>query len=215
MKTATRTKLVATIAALMVTTLVASAAPAMAVVINDGGATASPISFTPKLVADLQVPEVETLVLKAPEKIAVPVESPAPEAEAAAPEVAAEVGKKVTADPVDTSPLEDASYRTSAAEPAKKVGRLGGSSSGATGEQAEAEAILKDLIKQHPILEGSTVSFGDAKGYQAICYYMSGRIVISPSHTASLGTILNHEIWHIIDWRDNGRIDWGENVPPN
>jgi hypothetical protein len=23
-----------------------------------------------------------------------------------------------------------------------------------------------------------------------------------------------HEIWHIIDWRDNGRIDWGENVPP-
>ena len=23
-----------------------------------------------------------------------------------------------------------------------------------------------------------------------------------------------HEIWHTIDWRDNGVIDWGENVPP-
>ncbi len=59
------------------------------------------------------------------------------------------------------------------------------------------------------------MSFGDTKGYQAICYYKSGRIVINPNHTASLSRILNHEVWHIIDWRDNGRIDWGENVPPN
>jgi predicted SprT family Zn-dependent metalloprotease len=64
------------------------------------------------------------------------------------------------------------------------------------------------------VLAGATVSFGDARGYQAICYYKSGRIVISPSHTASLERIIGHEIWHIIDWRDNGRIDWGENVPP-
>jgi hypothetical protein len=22
-------------------------------------------------------------------------------------------------------------------------------------------------------------------------------------------------VWHVIDWRDNGRIDWGESVPPS
>ena len=63
-------------------------------------------------------------------------------------------------------------------------------------------------------LSGTTVTFGDAKGSQAIAYYKSGRIVISPTHTASLSRILNHEVWHIIDYRDNGVIDWGENVPP-
>jgi hypothetical protein len=212
MKTRTRAKLAAMIAALMVTTLVASAAPAMAAVINDGGSTSTPVQFTPKLVANLEVPDVEVLLIEAPEKLELPAEVAEEPAE---PVLAAEVGKKVTADPVDTSSLEDASYRTSAAEAAKKVTRVSGEQSGSTGEQAEAEAILAGLIKQYPILKGSTVSFGDAQGYQAVCYYMSGRIVISPSHTASLGTILNHEIWHIIDWRDNGRIDWGENIPPN
>lgn len=81
-------------------------------------------------------------------------------------------------------------------------------------ELSEARRILAGLIAKYPILKGATVSFGDTKGYQAICYYKSGRIVINPNHTASLSRILNHEVWHIIDWRDNGRIDWGENVPP-
>ena len=58
------------------------------------------------------------------------------------------------------------------------------------------------------------MSFGNARGYQAIAYYTSGRIVISRSHKASLSRIINHEIWHIIDYRDNGKIDWGEHVPP-
>jgi len=58
------------------------------------------------------------------------------------------------------------------------------------------------------------VTMGNASGYQAVAYYTSGRIVISPKHTASLQRILSHEIWHIIDWRDNGRIDWRESVPP-
>jgi len=82
-------------------------------------------------------------------------------------------------------------------------------------ETAQAQSILAGLIGQYPILAGTTVTFGDAKGSQAIAYYKSGRIVISPSHTASLSRILNHEVWHIIDYRDNGVIDWGENVPPN
>jgi hypothetical protein len=81
--------------------------------------------------------------------------------------------------------------------------------------QATAQSILNRYIARYPILQGATVSYGDAKGYQAICYYKSGRIVISTTHTRSLETIIGHEIWHIIDWRDNGVIDWGENVPPN
>jgi len=80
-------------------------------------------------------------------------------------------------------------------------------------ETAQAKAILAGLIAKHPILQGTTVSFGDARGYQAIALYKSGRIVISSSHTATLTRILNHEVGHIIDWRDNGVIDWGENIP--
>lgn len=84
----------------------------------------------------------------------------------------------------------------------------------AADETAQAQSILAGYIAQYPILAGSSVSFGDASGYQAVAYYKSGRIVISPTHTASLSRIIGHEIWHIIDWRDNGVIDWGENVPP-
>jgi hypothetical protein len=85
----------------------------------------------------------------------------------------------------------------------------------ATDELSEARAILAGIISQHPILAGTTVSIGTTpNGYQAVAYYTSGRIIINPNHTASLSRILNHECWHVIDWRDNGRIDWGENVPP-
>lgn len=80
-------------------------------------------------------------------------------------------------------------------------------------ETARARSILARYISKYPILSGSTVSFGNAKGYQAICYYQSGRIVISPTHTRSLETIIAHEVGHILDWRDNGVIDWGENIP--
>jgi hypothetical protein len=79
---------------------------------------------------------------------------------------------------------------------------------------SQAKSILASYISKYPILKGTTVEFGDAKGYQAIAYYKSGRIVISPTHRSSLSAIIGHEIWHIIDWRDNGKIDWGEKVPP-
>jgi len=84
----------------------------------------------------------------------------------------------------------------------------------ATTSGGSAQSILNSYIARYPILRGTTVSYGDAQGHQAICYYKSGRIVISASHTASLQRIIGHEIWHVIDYRDNGRIDWGENVPP-
>jgi hypothetical protein len=86
--------------------------------------------------------------------------------------------------------------------------------SASSGKEAEARRILAGLIKKYPILKGTTVTIGDAKGYQAIAFYKSGRIVISKDHKATLTRILNHEVWHIIDYRDNGRIDWGEKVPP-
>jgi hypothetical protein len=83
------------------------------------------------------------------------------------------------------------------------------------GDAARAKAILASLKARYPrYLSGVTVSMGNASGYQAVAYYTSGRIVISPKHKASLERILNHEVWHIIDWRDNGRIDWREKVPP-
>ncbi len=99
--------------------------------------------------------------------------------------------------------------RTRAAAPAGTT-----ATAPASDELAQARSILAGYIARYPILAGTTVSFGDARGYQAISYYKSGRIVISSSHTASLERIIGHEIWHVIDWRDNGVIDWGENVPP-
>ena len=81
---------------------------------------------------------------------------------------------------------------------------------------AQARSILAARIAMYPILKGATVEVGDTKGNaQAICYYKSGRIIINPNHTVSLQRIIDHEIWHIIDWRDNGQINWGESVPPS
>jgi hypothetical protein len=78
-----------------------------------------------------------------------------------------------------------------------------------------AESVLRSLKAKYRYLDGVTVTIGSTPGnYQAVSYYARGRIVISPKHTASISTILKHEIWHCIDYRDNGRIDWGERVAP-
>jgi len=85
-----------------------------------------------------------------------------------------------------------------------------------SGERTFAAAILAERVAEYPILEGSTVEYGDTgENPEAHVYYKSARIVIDPDHTVSLRRIIDHEIWHIIDWRDNGRIDWGESVPPS
>lgn len=90
-----------------------------------------------------------------------------------------------------------------------------GTATGGTNELARAQSILAGYIAKYPILAGTTVTIGQTPGgHQAVAYYTVGKIVISPTHTASLERILAHEIWHVIDWRDNGRIDWGESVPP-
>ena len=78
-----------------------------------------------------------------------------------------------------------------------------------------ATEVLGDLQSKYRYLGGVTVSLGSTpQGEQAIAYYTEGRIVISRTHTVDIATVLAHEIWHVIDWRDNGRIDWGENLPP-
>lgn len=77
-----------------------------------------------------------------------------------------------------------------------------------------ARQALSEQITAHPILKGTTVVLGDAKGHQAIAYYETGHIVIDTAHSVQVETLIAHEVWHVIDWRDNQTIDWGENVPP-
>lgn len=82
-------------------------------------------------------------------------------------------------------------------------------------EIRHAEDVLAKLARERGNLDGVTVSIGQTpRGEQAVAYYTQGRIVISDAHQLSVDAILAHETWHIIDWRDNGRIDWGENLPP-
>lgn len=111
-----------------------------------------------------------------------------------------------------TQPAATTAANTAAA-PASEPAQPAPAAQSTADEQAEAQAILDGYIAKYPILAGTTVKFGDAKGRQAICYYQSGRIVISPTHTASLRAIISHEIGHVIDWRDNGVMDWGESIP--
>lgn len=105
---------------------------------------------------------------------------------------------------------------TQASAPSAPSNPPSGNPGGGGDELAQAQAILAGYISRYPILAGTTVTIGATPGgHQAVAYYTVGRIVISPTHTATLDRILGHEIWHVIDYRDNGRIDWGENVPPS
>jgi hypothetical protein len=82
-------------------------------------------------------------------------------------------------------------------------------------ERERAEAIFERYQATYRHLDGVTILVGDApKDHQAVAYYTDGQILIDADHTVGLPDILSHEIWHIIDWRDNGRLDWGEKVPP-
>ena len=92
---------------------------------------------------------------------------------------------------------------------------------GATNARAAADsrlahATLEELKATYRHLDGVTVRFAATPhGEEAIAYYADGRIVINPAHSVYVPKILKHEVWHIIDWRDNGRLDWGENLPPS
>jgi hypothetical protein len=78
-----------------------------------------------------------------------------------------------------------------------------------------ANEVLDGLKARYRGLDGVRVVLGETpRGEQAVAYYTEGRIVISRSHSVTIDKILAHEIWHIIDWRDNGQLDWNENLPP-
>jgi hypothetical protein len=84
-----------------------------------------------------------------------------------------------------------------------------------TGELASAQSVLAGLEATYRYTDGVTVRFGTITGgYDAISYVTKGEILINSKHTMNLQFLVTHEIWHIIDWRDNGRMDWGESVPP-
>jgi hypothetical protein len=83
-------------------------------------------------------------------------------------------------------------------------------------EAGRASEVLEDLAATYRHLEDVTVAMGATpQGEQAVAYYTEGQIVVSPAHTHSIERILAHEVWHVIDWRDNGQLDWGENLPPS
>lgn len=102
------------------------------------------------------------------------------------------------------------STNTAAAKPASTK-----PASSSSDDLATAKSVLASLQNKYKYLDGVTVKMGDTpNNYQAVAYMGRGVIVINPKHTASISTILKHEIWHIIDYRDNGKIDWGERVAP-
>jgi hypothetical protein len=81
-------------------------------------------------------------------------------------------------------------------------------------DEARARAALARLASRYRYLDGVTVVHGATpNGEEAVAYYTEGRIVINTAHTLDEATILAHEVWHIIDWRDNGALDWGERIP--
>jgi hypothetical protein len=82
-------------------------------------------------------------------------------------------------------------------------------------DSERADEVLRELASKYEYLDGVTVRMGSTpNGEEAVAYYTRGEIVISTQRTVDIDKILEHEVWHIIDWRDNGRLDWGENLPP-
>jgi len=79
-----------------------------------------------------------------------------------------------------------------------------------------ANEVLSGLKARYRYLGDVTVTMGTTpKGEEAVAYYTEGRIIISRTHTVSIDKILAHEVWHVIDWRDNGQLDWQESLPPS
>lgn len=84
-----------------------------------------------------------------------------------------------------------------------------------TDDERLANQTLVSLAKKYQHLDGVTVQVAKTpKGEQAVAYYTKGQIVVNTAHTVGIQQILAHEVWHVIDWRDNGRLDWGEDLPP-
>lgn len=78
-------------------------------------------------------------------------------------------------------------------------------------EQKRAEQILNAFILKYPILKGVKIYVKDCpNNWQGCAYYTKGIILIDPDHTAPLERIIEHEIKHIIDWREDYDIDYND-----
>jgi len=213
MKTKRSTSMVVRIGVIALTLVaLATAAPAAASVVygESSGSTGAKFSsaLQPKPAAAEKIARV--LIVEAPSSS--PASEEAPTSAVSVVQVADPAPSEMTAPTTKAAaPVVAAAPKPAEASGSTTVSRT----TAATGELAQAKAILARYIAQYPILQGTTVAIGDTpSGYQAVCYYQSGRIQINTNHTVSLERILAHEIWHVIDWRDNGQIDWGENIPP-
>jgi len=219
MKSKVRTATSKTFALALAAAMMVGAAPAMAAVIKDSGTSATTAKFSSALEASpSSVVKLGNVVLSLAEEPAVTKSTAAPVPQK--PRTLTTVSVKATAVVPKPVPSVTAAATSSGAKPKAPVATSTAvkrtTPSTSASKLAECQSILSGLIAKYPILAGTTVSVGATPGgYQAVAYYQSGRILVSETHTASLSTILNHEIWHIIDWRDNGSIDWGESVPPS
>lgn len=87
-------------------------------------------------------------------------------------------------------------------------------SDGAFTSQAElvaAQQILDKQIIKNPILKGTTIFIRDCpNNWQGCAFYELGIIWIDPDHRAPLEEIVIHECNHIIDWREDGDIDYDD-----
>jgi hypothetical protein len=115
---------------------------------------------------------------------------------------------------LNSGPTAAMTTRSSATPDGK--GSASQSATDAREDTRKADQILGELRTKYRYLDGVTVMIGvTPRDEQAVAYYTTGVIVISRTHTVSIDRILAHEIWHIIDWRDNGHLDWQENLPPS
>jgi len=112
--------------------------------------------------------------------------------------------------PVASAPLAAVVSASSASGTAREA-----SDRDTSADARRAKAALARLSANYRYLEDVTVTIGDTpNGEEAVAYYSEGRIVIDRAHSVGVDAILAHEVWHVIDWRDNGRMDWGEKLPP-
>ncbi len=79
------------------------------------------------------------------------------------------------------------------------------------GKLAQAQQILDIQIRKNSILKGTSIYIRDCpNSWQGCAFYELGIIWIDPDHKASLEQIIIHECNHIIDWREDGDIDYDD-----
>ncbi len=214
MKSSKRTHMTRLVAVVLTAALAVGAAPAMASVLVDARAASISAKFASVLVP-VDVPVTRAEKIAAPEAdVAFFTQASKRPAKAKAPLPKPVVAKSAT---------RSTSTRTSGTSTASRPASGSATQASAPAAQAssgdklaQARSILANRARTWKYVSGTTVEFGDTRGNpQAIVYYKSKRIIINPNHTASLERIIDHEIWHIIDWHHNGQINWGEAVPPS